>query len=80
MVWNAIENHRITVSDYELTEASLPEAFHGKKILYLADYHNTPYPKYNEKLKKKIEKCCPDYIFIGGDFFSKRKLFGILYM
>lgn len=69
--WCTVENHMLLVHEYTVSDDALPDAFSGKKIVYLVDLHNTRYGKDNQRLKEKIAAQDPDYVFVGGDFLSK---------
>lgn len=71
LLWNGIENHIFTVHYYKVEDNKIPKAFQGCRLLYLVDLHNTTYGRYNERLKRAIEKQNPDYVLVGGDFLSR---------
>ncbi len=71
VIWSYIENHIFTVHYYKVKDKKIPDSFHGVKLMYLVDFHNTSYERFNRRLKKSIEKQSPDYVLVGGDFLSR---------
>lgn len=63
--------YRLTVTEYELPYANLPESFDGFKIVQLSDLHSKQFGKDNEKLLAKVRDENPDIIALTGDFINR---------
>lgn len=64
---SAIENRKLTVTQYRISSNKIPKSFHGCRIVVLADLHNASFGKENEKLLQIIREQQPDYIILAGD-------------
>lgn len=62
-----IENRRLTVTRYQITDACLPAAFNGFHIVHLSDMHNVSFGVNNETLLRRVAALKPDVILITGD-------------
>lgn len=62
-----IENRKIVVTEYQITDLNIPEGFQNCRLLVLADLHNACFGKNNEGLLQMIREQQPDYILIAGD-------------
>ena len=70
-LWGFLETRFFIMHHYEYKSKKIPKSFDNAKMLYLVDFQNVHYGKFNTKLKKSVEKANPDYVLIGGDFLSK---------
>ena len=61
------ENHHLEITHYTIRSKRIPKAFHGVKLVVLADLHNNKYGRDNIKLRNEINKIHPDYILVAGD-------------
>ncbi|QHQ62401.1 hypothetical protein Ana3638_17750 [Anaerocolumna sedimenticola] len=61
------ENHNLEITHYTIRSKRIPKAFHGVKLVVLADLHNNKYGRDNNKLLDEIRKINPDYIIVAGD-------------
>lgn len=73
--WVAWDNFRLTVTQYDVDLAKLPNAFDGFTIAQVSDLHNARFGKEQSKLINAIKASSPDMIAITGDLFhtAKRK-------
>lgn len=60
-------NTHLVITEYDYTNAKLPESIDGYCIVQISDLHNAKFGKDNEKLLEKIRICSPDIIVITGD-------------
>ena len=60
-------NTHLVITEYDYTNAKLPESIDGYCIVQISDLHNAKFGKDNEKLLEKIRICNPDIIVITGD-------------
>lgn len=67
-------NHVIDYTVLNLNFENLPDAFFGKKILHISDFHNVVYHNHNADLIADLIKMQPDYIFFTGDAIDSRRL------
>lgn len=68
-----IYNELLQCVYYQIPKEEVPKAFHGSKIVVLADLHSHQFGKKNKRLIEKIEKENPDYIILAGDMLVKGK-------
>lgn len=59
------------VEQVRIANDKIPDAFLDTKIVFLSDLHNASYGKENLRLIREIEKEQPDYIFLGGDIYTR---------
>lgn len=57
---------------YTICSKKIPKAFHGKKIIFLSDLHNSQLGKDNKCLIDAIDREKPDYILAGGDMLVSK--------
>ena len=62
-----IQNKYLTVTHYTYTNAELPQAFEGYRIVQISDLHNATFGTENKNLVNKIIELQPDMIVITGD-------------
>lgn len=67
------QNNKIDVTHYSYTNAKLPQAFEGYKILHLSDLHNKSFGKDQKRLVKAIQASQADLIFITGDLIDANR-------
>ncbi len=61
------ENQNLEITHYDIRSNRIPKAFHGARMVILADLHNNKYGKNNKTLLDKINEINPDYILVAGD-------------
>ena len=63
----------IDINEYKVESPSLPESFHGIKIIHFSDIHygTTINKKQLDNIVKKINNLKPDIIFFTGDLIDK---------
>lgn len=68
-LWNA---ERMSVVRYEVALPDLPEAWQGRRAVWISDIHldQVHTEKYAQKLVDKIKAENPDIVFIGGDLYD----------
>lgn len=68
-----VEPKFINIKEYKIESKTIPESFHGFKIIQLSDIHygTTTNKKYLERLSKKINELKPDIIVFTGDLLDK---------
>ncbi|MGL6229062.1 MAG: metallophosphoesterase [Culicoidibacterales bacterium] len=67
------QNHAIVVSEYHYTDANVPAAFAGFKILQVSDLHNHDFGDGGQQLVAKAIKAQPDIIVFTGDTIDSYK-------
>ncbi len=68
-----IEPKLINIKEYKIESSTLPDSFHGTKIVQFSDIHygNTIDKKQLEKIVNKINELKPDIILFTGDLLDK---------
>lgn len=66
------ENQNLSLEEYKIVSAKLPEDFDGFKIVFLTDLHCNEFDYQNKALIDMIDGCKPDAIFVGGDMLVSR--------
>lgn len=63
------------ITNIKVSLKSLPEAWKGKKIVFLSDVHlgSVRGKKFMARIVKKIQAIAPEAVFIGGDIFDGTK-------
>ena len=61
------EKRRLTCPVYQVSDPRVPEAFAGKRIVFLSDLHSCIFGSENQKLYEAIDDAKPDLVLIGGD-------------
>ncbi|MGL4971560.1 MAG: metallophosphoesterase, partial [Culicoidibacterales bacterium] len=64
------QNHAIVVSEYQYSDANVPAAFAGFKILQVSDLHNHDFGDGGQQLLAQVTKAQPDIIVITGDLID----------
>lgn len=66
------EYTQLQVRKYVIRSKDIPEEFHGKKVLFLADFQVDTWGRYNEKQMERITNLVnsqeKDIILLGGDY------------
>lgn len=70
IAWVIWDNNRITVTEYTIKDAEIPENFSGYRILQISDLHNAEFGEDNEILLNQISQLHPDMIVITGDLID----------
>lgn len=65
-------NTALQITEYNVTDPLLPEAFDGYRIVQVSDLHCAEFGADNRKLVDAIAESCPDIIVITGDFLDTR--------
>lgn len=73
ILFSAIEQRFLTVSEYTVISGRLDKEQAGFLFVLIADLHNCSYGKSNQKLKEKIDSIKPDFIVMAGDMVTKRQ-------
>jgi predicted MPP superfamily phosphohydrolase len=73
VIYSYYENRNLEITNYNIQSIKIPETFHGKRFLVLADLHNNHFGKNNETLRNKISETNPDYIIVAGDMIVSKK-------
>lgn len=68
-----IGNKIVDIKEYKVESSTLPDSFHGLKIIHFSDIHygTTINKKQLDKIVNKINKQKPDIIFFTGDLIDK---------
>lgn len=67
-----IDAKRLTVTEYEVYSAELPENFDGFKILQLSDLHGATFGKGNSRIMDIVHEVNPDLIVMTGDMADRK--------
>ncbi len=70
LIW---QNNDIVITDIKYTNARVPEAFDGFKIVQVSDLHNTEFGKNHKRFIENIKICNPDIIIVTGDIVDRRR-------
>ncbi len=70
LVGNYLANGQIYITEYEVAEESLPEAFDGYRIVQVTDIHSIRSLEQADTLYQKIEEQNPDAIVLTGDILD----------
>jgi len=69
-IWLYWGNNSIQITNIEVREKALPQAFNGFKIVQVSDLHNAEFGENQSRLLKKIKKMSPDIIAVTGDLID----------
>lgn len=72
LIENVRSNKKLTKKHYVISSRKIPEAFDGKKLLFLSDLHNVQLGRNNKRLIEAIDREKPDYILAGGDMLVSK--------
>ena len=67
LIISYFENRKLTVTEYNIVDDKIPDAFNGFHILHLSDLHNAEFGESNEQLIRVIKNQNPDIILVTGD-------------
>ena len=77
LVYSHYEYRNIKIRTIEIKSKDIPEAFDGKRILFVADFQYDTMARYNARQEKKaielINKQKKDMILLGGDYATWEK-------
>lgn len=62
--------HTLSVTEYDIYDARLPQSFDGFKIVQLSDLHGAEFGKENSRLIEAVRREKPDIIAVTGDIIS----------
>ena len=68
-----IRNKALVLTEYEIADKSLPNAFDGYRILQISDLHNTAFGAQNHRLLDRMAEARPDVIVFTGDMIDSRR-------
>ena len=72
ILWAAWGNNTPVLTDYTVTEETLPPDFEGFKIAQISDLHNASLGQNNKKVLALLRQGDPDIIAITGDLIDSR--------
>ncbi len=72
ILWIAWGNTALMVSEFTVTNESLPEAFDGFRIAQVSDLHNAEFGENNQKLLQMLQDTEPDIIVLTGDLVDSQ--------
>lgn len=72
VVISHIENKKLRVTTYHISDVKIPRAFQGYKIVMLSDLHNNSFGINNVELLAKIDSINPDIVILAGDMMVGR--------
>ncbi|MCR5216335.1 MAG: metallophosphoesterase [Lachnospiraceae bacterium] len=61
---------KFITTEYTIESVRVPEEFHGKKLVFLSDYHNNEYGVNEKALLKTLKDLAPSFILLSGDMFT----------
>lgn len=69
-----VETHWLKVTHVSIVSEDVPDAFAGKKIVFIADIHHGPYYSIDraKQLVQTINELEPDIILLGGDYTHRQ--------
>ena len=67
------QNNSISITNFEYTNAKIPNSFDGFTIAQISDLHNQSFGENQVKLLEKLKQLAPDMIVITGDIIDYRK-------
>ncbi len=73
IAWLILGTKTLTVTEYDLLDSNIPDAFDDYRIVQISDLHNAEFGKDNSRLITKIKEADPDIIVITGDYVDKRR-------
>ncbi|MBF2345937.1 metallophosphoesterase [Listeria seeligeri] len=60
----------LTITNYEITSAKIPEEWDGASFIQLSDLHSASFGLYNNPLLSMVNELSPDAIFLTGDMID----------
>lgn len=73
LIFSYQQNNQLVVSQYEIVDDEVPEAFQDYVILQISDLHNKSFGSKQERLIKQINIIAPDILVITGDAVDARR-------
>ena len=70
LIRSSWERRSPKIKEYEVESACLPEAFSGKRLVFLTDLHGQRFGEGNQELIRLIREARPDYLLVGGDMIT----------
>lgn len=68
------ENTKLQITNYTITNESIPEYFNNFKIAQISDFHNTKNKTLTKDLVDEIKKQNPNIIVLTGDLIDANKI------
>jgi len=77
LLYGYMEARHLKVRSMTYSDKDIPEAFNGKKIVFISDIHTNRYftPEDVAGLVEKVNNLSPDFIFLGGDNTEKHEVY-----
>lgn len=66
------QNNDIVVSNFDVGNTDIPQAFHNKTILHISDLHNKSFGRNQKRLISHTKAINPDIIVITGDLIDRK--------
>jgi len=68
-----VEPHWLAVREIDIVDEDIPEAFQGKRIVFVCDIHHGPYLSIERVrgLVNRVNGLDPDVIILGGDYVHR---------
>ncbi|MBF2655001.1 metallophosphoesterase [Listeria seeligeri] len=60
----------LTITNYEITSAKIPEEWDGASFIQLSDLHSASFGLYNNPLLSMVNELSPDAVFLTGDMLD----------
>ena len=73
VTWVIHGNSNIQITEYSITQSSIPEAFDGYRVVQISDLHNAEFDENNQKLIDMLKQTNADIIVITGDLIDSRR-------
>ena len=72
VVWIRWGNTALEINEYKIVSNSVPQNFHGFRIVQVSDLHNAEFGEGNSKLLELLSRTDPDIIVLTGDLIDSR--------
>lgn len=72
-IWMAWGNVAVTVTEFTVESADLPDSFSGFRICQVSDLHNAEFGKDNVRLIDALKNAEPDIIVLTGDLVDRSR-------
>ena len=73
VVWIRWGNTALEINEYKIVSNSVPQNFHGFRIVQVSDLHNAEFGEGNSKLLELLSQTEPDIIVLTGDLIDSRQ-------
>ena len=73
VVWIRWGNTALEINEYKIVSNSVPQNFHGFRIVQVSDLHNAEFGEGNSKLLELLSRTDPDIIVLTGDLIDSRQ-------